>query len=245
MSIELFVGVNLAADAVLIAAACRALGCLRWRRVLFAAFLCALYAAIAAARPRPWAGLPAQLALLAGVAWLLSAGSGPRLWLRMAALLCGGALLAGGASRLTMIRGPAACLCAGYGAALLALMVAARHPLRGDFQVFLEVCAAGRTVRFPALIDTGNRLREPLSGLPVLIAERPLLSDALPETGWREIRFSAVGGGGSMACFRPSGLWIERGRRRRRAPEVWIALSPAPLPGSARALAPAEFAGFL
>ncbi len=166
---------------------------------------------------------------------------------KTAAFLAGGALLAGGASLLPFwaLRGPFAFPCALCGAALLTLMLTAKKPLSNDWQVRLAVNVDGRTSRFPALIDTGNRLREPLSGQPVVIAEARLLEGALPTSGWRELRFGAVGGGGRMACFKPSGLWIESRRGRTRAPEAWIALSPGPLPGSARALAPAEFAGFI
>lgn len=34
-----------------------------------------------------------------------------------------------------------------------------------------EVCLGGRRVVFPALVDTGNRLRDPFSGAPVLVVE--------------------------------------------------------------------------
>lgn len=247
MSIELYALVNLLADLALLGATARVLGLFRWRRVLLAGGLCALYAVVAVARPVPWASAPLQLLMLLGVSGLIAGGCGARLWLKAAALLAGAALLSGGASLIPCFaaRGPGGCACAMLGASLLTLMLAARHPLRGDWQVLLAVDCGGTTARFPALIDTGNRLREPISGLPVVIAEERLLRDALPPSGWRELRFGAVGGGGRMACFKPAALWIERGRRRTRAPEVWIALSPGPLPGSARALAPAEFTSFL
>lgn len=247
MSIELFLLVNALADAALIGAAARALGLLNWERVLPAALLCTAYAALAAICPCPFADLPVQLALLAVVSRMIAWRCSKRVWLKAAAFLSGGALLAGGASLMPTLalRGPWAFPCALLGAALLALMLAARRPLRGEWQVRLRVEVDGQTARFPALIDTGNRLREPLSGLPVLIAERRLLKVTLPASGWRELRYGAVGGGGSMSCFKPSSLWIERGRRLTRAPEVWIALSPGPLPGCASALAPSEFASFV
>lgn len=247
MSIELFLLVNALADAALLGATARALGLLRWGRVLAASLLCTLYAVLAAACPRPFAAIPLQLMLLAVVSRMIAWRCPPRVWLRAAAFLAGGALIAGGASLVPVValRGPNALPCALLGAALLALMLAARRPLRGNWQVRLRVEVAGRTARFPALIDTGNRLREPLSGLPVLIAEQRLLDAALPDSGWRELRYGAVGGGGRMSCFKPSALWIERGRRLTRAPEVWIALSPGQLPGCACALAPSEFASFV
>ena len=99
-------------------------------------------------------------------------------------------------------------------------------------------------MRFSALIDTGNRLREPLSGLPVLIAEAALVRDILPETGYRMLGYGAIGGNGRMACFHPDALWICRGPRKRRGPDVWVAVSPEPLPGLCQALAPPEFASY-
>lgn len=246
MSLEKYLLVNLGADLTLLWAVARALGCFDGLRTLAAGLLCAAYGAVAAFRPVPWAGLTAQLALLGGVAALLVGRRSIYLWGKAALLLAGGALLAGGTGILLSgaVRGPMGVLCALLGAALLFMMLAARHPLRGDWQVNLALSMNGRTARFPALIDTGNRLREPLSGQPVLIAEKGLLCGLLPEKGWRELRFGAVGGGGRMACFKPAGIWIETGRRRARAPEVWVAVSPTPLPGAARALAPSEFAVF-
>ena len=247
MSIELFLIVNGLADVALLGATARALGLLRWKRVLACGGLCALCGALAAPRPYPFAAPCASLALLAVASLWLAWGCPARVLLKTAAFLCGGALLAGGASLLPFwaLRGPVAFPCALCGATLLTLILAAKKPLSGDCQVRLSITVDGRTARFPALIDTGNRLREPMSGQPVVIAEARLLEGALPASGWRELHFGAVGGGGRMACFKPSGLWIEGRRGRTRAPEAWIALSPGPLPGSARALAPAEFAGFI
>jgi len=110
--------------------------------------------------------------------------------------------------------------------------------------VTLCLRVGSRSASFPALVDTGNRLREPLSGLPVLIAEAPLVRDILPKTGYRTLGFGALGGEGRMACFRPDALWIVSGRKRRRGPDIWVAVSPTPLPGLCQALAPPEFASY-
>ena len=106
----------------------------------------------------------------------------------------------------------------------------------------IEIVNRGHKSVLHACIDTGNRLREPVSGLPVVIAEKALLTGVLPEDGYRVLRFGAVGGEGQMACFRPAELWIEHRGRRRPAPRAWIAVSPTPLPGVFQALAPPEFA---
>ncbi len=244
MSIELFVILNLASDLALLCAVAYALGCFSARRLLAAGVLCTAYGVLAAVRPAPWASVAAQLSMLCCVSALVY-GRVCAEACRVAALLAGSALIAGGAERLFRFLppGPARALpCAGTGALLIGMMLTARHPHRDGWQISLLVRVEGRTVRIPALIDTGNRLREPLSGLPVLIAEAGLLAGALPRSGWRALRFGAVCGSGQMPCFRPSAVWVERGRRKRRMPDIWVAVARQPLPGTARALAPCEFA---
>lgn len=48
-----------------------------------------------------------------------------------------------------------------------------------------EVEFAGRSVRLSCFLDTGNNLREPLSGRPVMLAELTALRDVLPEELYR------------------------------------------------------------
>lgn len=52
---------------------------------------------------------------------------------------------------------------------------------RDNFQARLQVEAAGRRASLTALIDTGNDLTEPLSGLPVVVADYRALVGLLPE----------------------------------------------------------------
>ena len=107
-----------------------------------------------------------------------------------------------------------------------------------------------RAVEFPALVDTGNRLREPLSGLPVLVAEEGLLRPLLPPgcdpaalpRGFRLVGYGGVGGSGRMPCFRPDRIQALRRGAWRDAPDAWVALYPGKLPGRARALAPGDMA---
>jgi 8-oxo-dGTP pyrophosphatase MutT (NUDIX family) len=90
-------------------------------------------------------------------------------------------------------------------------------------------------------IDTGNRLTEPLSGQPVLIANAHLMRKVMPENGYRQVAYGSVGGAGTLRCFRPEGVYIDVQGRRRRAPDTWVALFPDKLPGPAQALAPASY----
>lgn len=58
-----------------------------------------------------------------------------------------------------------------------------------SFRANLRVQAAGRQVALTALIDTGNDLTEPLSGLPVVVADYRALVSLLPERlrqAWNE-----------------------------------------------------------
>ncbi len=56
-----------------------------------------------------------------------------------------------------------------------------RNWQKDEFRVILEVWLAGRSCKLTALIDTGNDLREPLSGLPVIVAEYRFLQPLFPE----------------------------------------------------------------
>lgn len=243
MSIEGFLAINLTADFALLASVSRALGLFSWQRVLAADGLCGALAILAARHPS--LGLPVAVASPSVAAWIITRRAAPRLWGLFALALLGQALLCGGvACLLPLPRALAAPLCLGAGALLTMLLSAGRPPGSRDWQVELCLCTNGRCARFPALVDTGNRLREPRSGLPVLIAEAPLVRGILPESGYRTLDFGVLGGEGRMACFRPDALWVGRGRRRRRGPDVWVAVSPTPLPGLCQALAPPVFASY-
>ena len=52
---------------------------------------------------------------------------------------------------------------------------------RESFRARLQVSAAGRRAELTALIDTGNDLTEPLTGLPVVVADYRALAALLPE----------------------------------------------------------------
>lgn len=243
MGIGGFLAINMAADFALLASVSRAMGLFSWRGVLAADAACGALAVLAGFRPmlNPIVAVasPALAALI------VTRRAAPRLWAVFALTLTGQALLCGGIALLMplppMLAAPA---CLGAGALLSLLAGAGRPPGSRDWQVPLCLTVGGRSARFPALIDTGNRLREPRSGLPVLVAEAGLVRDILPESGYRTLGFGGLGGEGRMACFRPDAVWIGSGRRRHRGPEVWVAVSPTPLPGLCQALAPPEFASY-
>ena len=246
MCLESYVAVNLLADLILLGAVSRALGLFSWRRVIASAWLCALYAVVCAARPRPWSALPVQLAMLALTTFILSGRSAGRLRGEAALSLCAGALIGSGVAAVTRLRGaPAALLGTAAGGLTVCGLFIAQPPGTRRYRILVRLIVERRAVCFTALVDTGNRLREPVSGLPVLIAEAGLLKGALPDAGFRELRYGAVGGDGVMTCFRPTSVWIGRGARMRRAPDAWVGVSPGPLPGVFRALAPSVYALYI
>lgn len=117
----------------------------------------------------------------------------------------------------------------------------------------IDVCVEKRGLieRFPALIDTGNRLREHQSGMPVLIVESRVipalarLARQLPESETRRLPFGVLGGGGQMRCFFPDRVRVMLpDGRERSAPPCWVAPFDGAIPGRTQALAPAEFAQY-
>ncbi|NLF80438.1 MAG: sigma-E processing peptidase SpoIIGA, partial [Clostridia bacterium] len=56
-----------------------------------------------------------------------------------------------------------------------------RNWRKEDFRLNIEIQAGGHSCHMAALLDTGNDLREPLSSLPVLVADYAALRPLLPE----------------------------------------------------------------
>lgn len=239
MCFERYFLINQIADFALIAAVTRGLGCFRLGRATLASTLCAAYAVLARLQPA-MASPSVQLALLIPMA-MLSTGRSR-----------GCAPAAAGVSLTATALASGSCIerlgATGFSPWLLLLpwVLSIGPRLRiaalSAPRTAIEIVCRGRTARFPACIDTGNRLTEPLSGQPVLIASRKLLDEVLPECGFRRVAYGAVGGGGELQCFCPDGLYILRNGHRRRAPDAWVAIYPATLPGAFQALAPAAFA---
>lgn len=99
------------------------------------------------------------------------------------------------------------------------------------------VTVSGKMQEFYLLVDSGNTLRDPMTGRPVLILTRAAAARVLPDelqflplllgrgnaaelvqraqqtgaAGWRLVSFQSVGGGGLMPCFRPDAVTREDG----------------------------------
>ena len=102
---------------------------------------------------------------------------------------------------------------AAYVLALLILRLYEKHAGRRAL-LELTVDTGARQVRCFALADSGNRLREPFSGAPVIVARRSLFPDT--ETP-RVIPYQTVGGEGMLTAFRPHRVTVHSGKRRGEA----------------------------
>lgn len=98
----------------------------------------------------------------------------------------------------------------------------------------VTVCAGENHVELDAIIDTGNLLSEPFSGLPVIVAEYDALLPVLPRgfeqypegadagSGLRVIPYSGVGGGGVMLAFRPERITAALPGRKPQTADAYI-----------------------
>ena len=143
----------------------------------------------------------------------------------------------------------AALFSAAAGAGLCIWLGRERRMRLQTWDVVLFLRTSSGCVRFRALVDTGNRLHEPISGLPVMIVEEKALKRALPDgfsakdigklpQGWRVVHYGVLGGAGRMACFRPQRLLVHYAGRWLLAPDIWVAVYPGRIPGQVAALAP-------
>lgn len=250
--LDLWFALNLLCDYLLCLLTARAAGLyLRRRRYLLAALL---GAAGAAAAYLPGFGFFAQGGgkLLLGAGMAAIAFGSERRPLRCALLFFAVAAAFGGALSLLLGPGPprlslrallfSFLFCYGVGALLFRC-----HSLLQEQQAArVRLEQGGGTACFRALRDTGNRLRDPVSGASVLVASPEALKGVLGENAalfsaldpvsllalspqipelpaLRLLSFSSLGRErGLLPAFRPARLWID-GRERR---DVLVAVSP-------------------
>lgn len=167
---------------------------IRRSRVALAGLLGGLYGAVSLVWP--WAGeLPGQL--FAGVCLCLMAFGADRLLLRRSVVLC---LLAAAYSGIVLLltelfSAPMALVgsrvyypvtfgvlvLTGGGAYGLMKWALGRLEHQGGDIVSVRVTLGDRTADLTALRDTGNTLRDPVSGWPVMVCDGALLGKLLPE----------------------------------------------------------------
>ncbi len=102
----------------------------------------------------------------------------------------------------------------------------------------LTVNSKGRSVTMDALLDTGNTLTEPFSGLPVVVVNEKQINNLMPDeiksirnTGFtpsaklRVIPYTSVGGNGLLMGFMPDSITVERNGERIETGNVYIAVA--------------------
>lgn len=107
---------------------------------------------------------------------------------------------------------------------------------KGSFTVTV-CCSGSRTASFAAIPDTGDRLVDIMTGIPVIVTGKEQLSGLLeniptekdmPKKGWRLIPFETACGSGLIPIFKPEAVYIRNNETRRTStPEAYIGVSPS------------------
>lgn len=85
----------------------------------------------------------------------------------------------------------------------------------------LTVFKNGQEIHMYAFADTGNKLKEPFSDYPVIVADSSRISFDTE----RVIPFNSVGGEGTLKAFRPDKVIISSGKKSVETDKVYIAAS--------------------
>ncbi len=120
------------------------------------------------------------------------------------------------------------------------LLLQARTPRNSLYR--LTVSFGGNAVNCTAFLDSGNRLTEPFSGLPVIVAEKSVMqplfagadlasADSAARLHLRQIPCCALTGETVLPSFRPDEIILRSAENEVRTNDVYIALSERPLCG--------------
>ncbi len=213
-------------DALMIAMAFRLLGrSVRPVRLLAAALLGA--AAAAGARQISLSGGGMILLWLATAFAMMAAAGGRKSLCRpiesTAALLASAGLLGGTVLALERAAGPLGLLLGTLAAAALAA-AAFRKRRTAQNHVKVRILYRGHWIGFQALVDSGNGLRDYLTGRPVIVlpeAQR----DSIGEAAFRPIFANTAGGRQMMWCFTPDQTQFFSDGKWRKV-EAALAFSP-------------------
>lgn len=154
-------------------------------------------------------------------------------------------------------------LLASMTAAYLVLTLYARFRALPSGEHFTAVLTRnGKSLRLPALRDSGNRLTEPFSGDPAAVADLHAVQGLLTAEEIAAVLQAGQGssfssdprlrlvpcrtacGAGAMLAFRPDQLLLEGEEGRQTVEEIWIAVTADPMgSGEFSLLLPAVFSG--
>ena len=89
------------------------------------------------------------------------------------------------------------------------------------------------TFTFDSMVDTGCNLKEPFSGLPVIVAEREVIDTVIPEKKTRIVPFNTLSGDGMLKAFKPEKIIID-GKEYKSG--VYIGVSDGKLTAQTKSL---------
>lgn len=172
------------------------------------------------------AGWQGPWAVILGACLLSVCTFGLRAWHLSGLTLAGGLLLSGFADYLLGLQASFGAVMAASGVLTAGIIFVLRFfSVSGRGRLSLHLSWNGRAGVFPAIRDSGNRLRDGVSGLPVIVVPYALIRKMLPEAlnprdlstlprGWRIVRMQTAGGARAAMCFKPEKIEIIRGKRR-------------------------------
>ena len=254
MSIEWYFIASFLTDLGVLAAAAVRVRAVRAGRVFLGALVGALSASLLVWLRGDAAG--ASILCLGLSLGAMLSGQRARVWGRMLGWTAAGTLLTAGAALSATVWLKLDAPWPAMGASLVVFIAACLVPRPeegGLHEMPVRITTRMGTAEVTAMIDTGNRLREPFSDLPVLIVSGRCLTQIIDAVcmdereilppGFRVVRYRVLGGGGCMRCFRPERICALRGREWIDAPDMWVAIYPGGIPGGVDALAPPAVCG--
>lgn len=241
---EEFLLINFVMDFLILYLASRGTWFFCMGRLMLSALLASVYAlADACFAFSGWAdGLVFFLSML--IAFPIRNG---RMYVKSVGLTVMGILVFGSVVRLFLLKGGSTLFSGVLGAiaaiGVVSFLKALLNRTGNQKQARFRVKYGPVRSEFTAIIDTGNLLTEPLSALPVLIADesalgKRFLSYAQANGRIRMAAYASVGGDGQMACFRPDEMQMNVTGKWTKAPDMWLGLYSGVMRGNVHALAP-------
>lgn len=241
---EEYLLINFVMDFLFLYLASRGTWFLRAARLISAALFASAYALLDAIWGCGTGWDAAAFACACAIAFPVREG---RLFVKAAFLSVTGILIFGSTVRFFLSRGGGT-LFSGFlgaisGAVCISLAKMAFRTCGNRQTAHFRVKYGGVTAEFSAIIDTGNLLKEPISALPVLIADEKALGkrfliSARASKHLREAAYASVGGDGFMACLRTASMEVNWTGRWVKAPDMYLGLYPGVMQGGVHALAP-------
>ena len=243
LSIERYFIVNFMMNLVLLLLTLRSAGQPARRSAWIAAAIGTLYAMLCAVSPK-WSAFPLQILLM--IAMLLISGGIRCIRLPAIGAMLSAVWICAGAMEYALSRN---CGMGMLPPVAAAVVILCRRQDRKRLEIHglemrLKITCSGRSTEIVAWLDTGNRLQEMLSGLPVLIVEERSVAAIAPVSAsdFRHIPYSGLGSTGFLEAFRPDSVHCAEGAGWRELPPVYVALFPGRISGHVHALAPPAFA---